>query len=427
MRLLYVIDSLAPGGAETSLAAMASGLIKSGIDLHVLPLGTRRDLSRQLEEAGAKVHARTRRAGRIGSIQTVLDVARDIRPALIHTTLYESDVMGRIAARLLDVPSSTSIVNDSYGSAHYRESNRAKLHAAQALDAATGKFATRFHFITAAIAETVAPRLGIPHNRVEVIPRGRAPENYPLRSDDVRWHLREKFQIPEGAPVVLSVARHEPQKGLNHLLEATSKLVPNHPTVVVLLAGKEGRSSAALRAQAASIDADIRFLGHRTDVADLLAASDVFCFPSEREGFGGVLIEAMAVGCPIVASSIPTSLEVLGPVDDDCAILVPAADPLGFARGIERLLTDISLAERLAHNGRRRFDAQYSITSVTQRMANFFIISATLTPGPILRQSGAHHPTKDRWQWHQPSLPYVTADGDRDGRRSSRRLESKGK
>ena len=377
MRLLYVIDSLAPGGAETSLVAMAPGLVRRGIDLHVLPLGSRRDLARDLEAAGATVHARTRRPGRLASIQTVLDVAREVRPDLIHTTLYESDVTGRIAARILRIPTSTSIVNDSYGAAHYRESNRTKLHTARALDAATSIFAIRFHSITAAIADNVGSRLGIPRDKITVIPRGRDPEKYPFRSPEVRQRVREDLQIPEGAPVVLSVARHEPQKGLHHLLEATSHLASNHPSVVVLLAGKEGRSSGALQAQAQDIEADIRFLGHRTDIAELLAASDVFCFPSEREGFGGVLIEAMAVGCPIVASAIPTSLEVLGPGDDACAMLTPVADPPDIARAIDTLLTDPPLAGRLARTGRERFDRQYAIHSVTDKMADFFIKAAT--------------------------------------------------
>ena len=162
MRLLYVIDSLAPGGAETSLAEMAPGLIARGIDLHVLPLGRQLDLAPRLEASGAAVHVHDTRAGRISNVRTVIAVARRIRPSLVHTTLYESDVAGRTAAALLHVPASTSIVNDSYGSSHYAESNRAKLNAARALDAVTALSARRFHALSAAVADSVAPRLRIP-------------------------------------------------------------------------------------------------------------------------------------------------------------------------------------------------------------------------------------------------------------------------
>lgn len=76
MRLLYVIDSLAPGGAETSLAEMAPGLVARGVELHVLPLGPRLDLAPRLELAGAMVHSRASRSGRPGNIHAVMQVAR---------------------------------------------------------------------------------------------------------------------------------------------------------------------------------------------------------------------------------------------------------------------------------------------------------------------------------------------------------------
>lgn len=78
MRLLYVIDSLAPGGAETSLAAMAPGLVARGIELHVLPLGQALDLAPALIASGVVVHERTGRPGRVGNLLAVLQTARGL-------------------------------------------------------------------------------------------------------------------------------------------------------------------------------------------------------------------------------------------------------------------------------------------------------------------------------------------------------------
>ena len=376
MRLLYVIDSLAPGGAETSLAAMAPGLIAGGIDLHVLPLAHRLDLAQKLEEAGATVHAPPQRTGRLQNVRSVLETARAIEPHLIHTTLFESDIAGRTAARILGIPASTSLVNDSYGSSHYAESSTAKLHAARALDVATARFAVRFHAISQAIADNVPPRLHVSPNNVVVIPRGRDPRMFPFRPTQLRESTRQSLGLQDGAPVILSVGRLEPQKGYQNLLLALPAVARKYPDLVVLIAGKEGRTSEDLRAKATELNLDIRFLGHRTDVPDLLAAADLFCFPSEREGFGGVLIEAMAVGCPVVASSIPTTLEVLGSGNSSAATITPVGDTEALADGIIRVLSAQNPVPPRTRHGRARFEELFTLDGVVARMVDFFLENA---------------------------------------------------
>lgn len=369
MRLLYVIDSLAPGGAETSLAEMAPGLVANGIDLHVLPLGHRLDLSGRLVQAGAVVHQRGTRDGRVGNLRAVLDVARRASPDLIHTTLFEADVAGRTAARAMGIPSSSSFVNDAYGPSHYAESSTPRLHAARALDAATAQFARQFHAITSSVAATVPPRLGVSRKKVVVIPRGRDPERLPMRSSITRAETRIALQVPARAPVVLAVGRLEPQKGLDQLLRAVPIVLRDHPDLVLLIAGKDGRSGTSLRSMAQALDCDIRFLGHRDDVPGLLAAADVLCFPSEREGLGGVLIESLAVGCPIVATSIPTTVEVLG---SDTALLAPYGDVQRLAEMMIRVLSEPGEADLRARRGRLHFEERFQLKAVTDLMALFF-------------------------------------------------------
>lgn len=370
MRLLYVIDSLAPGGAETSLAEMALGLIANGIDLHVLPLGPRLDLAPALEDAGAIIHRRVARPGRLNNVREVVRVGRAIRPDLIHTTLFEADIAGRVGATILRIPASTSLVNDSYGPSHYAEAPRLKLHLARTLDALTIRRASRLHAITAAIAESVPPRLGYRNAKVEVIPRGRDPQRFPYRTAEVRERVRSCLGVSNEAPVVLGIGRLEPQKGFQHLLRALPLVAEHHPDLVCLIAGKDGRAADSLRAQAASLNVDVRFLGHRTDIADLLSAADVFCFPSEREGFGGVLIEAMAVGCPIVASAIPTTREVLG--DGEFGALMLTGDHEDLA---EKLTLSLNGRDDPSPSAKRAFIAfieQYASPAVIARMAEFF-------------------------------------------------------
>ncbi|TQN48814.1 glycogen(starch) synthase [Humibacillus xanthopallidus] len=352
---------------------MAPGLIAGGIDLHILPLGMRLDLAHSIRNAGAVIHQRDSRAGRAANFRAVLKVARRTSPDLVHTTLYEADVAGRAAAKALGIPSSTSIVNDSYGSSHYAESMTAKLHVARALDACTAQFANGFHAISEAIAGTVPHRLGIARSRVTVIPRGRDPHAYRYRDSELRRNTRGALGIPDDAKVILAIGRLEPQKGLHHLLNALPAVSRAHPDVLTLVAGKDGRSASSLRSKVEQDRMRVHFLGHRHDIPALLSAADVFCFPSEREGFGGVLMEAMAVGCPIVASSIPTTLEVLnGDEHALTGIATAPGDAEAIARALTRVLGNAQEAAAMAAAARSSFERRFDIKHINKAMIAFF-------------------------------------------------------
>ncbi len=376
MRLLYVIDSLAPGGAETSLVEMAPGLVASGVDLHVLPLGSRLELAPSLRDAGAVLHTRQTPVGRLGNVRAVMAVAREISPALVHTTLYESDIAGRIAARLLRLPVSTSVVGDSYGAARRLEVDQNRLRFARIVDRLTARHASLFHAVSGSIATSTAANLGVPAERIVVIPRGRDPQRYAFRPNGLRDNVRAALGIATTSPVVLAVGRLEPAKGLIDLIQALPSLCSRHPDLVTLVAGAEGRSAETLRREAARTGTNIRFLGHRSDVAALLSAADVLCFPSRREGSPGTLIEAMAVGCPIVASDIPPNREVLGEGADSVGQMVPVGNPEVLGKSLLRSLADASSTEKKALLGRSRFEDRFTIDIVVSRMHDFFARAA---------------------------------------------------
>jgi glycosyltransferase involved in cell wall biosynthesis len=223
-----------------------------------------------------------------------------------------------------------------------------------------------------ALAESVPPRLGIPPEKVDVIPRGRDPRRFPVRTREQRLLVRDMLGVSRDAPVILAVGRQDPPKGLTHLVDAIPGIAKDHPDVVVLIAGKKGSASAELRRRAGELRQDIRFLGHRSDVPSLLAAADVLCFPSEREGFGGVLLEAMAVGCPVVASAIPSSIELLGSGAKSVGIMTPVGDARRLGIALSGVLADPCASEPLSQRARARFERDFTIDAVAQRMAAFF-------------------------------------------------------
>jgi glycosyltransferase involved in cell wall biosynthesis len=381
VRVLYVIDSLArSGGAEQSLLAMVPGLVTGGVDLTVAHLMDRPGLSAEIQAAGAAVRA-VPEVGRAARVVHLRRLVRATRPDLVHTTLFEADVAGRLAAALAHTPVVSSLVNASYGPEHRKDPalRQWRVRGVQALDAATAQWVRRFHAISTHVAESMATRLRVPLSRIDVIPRGRDPEAIGQRTADRSARARRLLGVPSEAPLVVAAARHERQKGLDVLVDSFSTVAADCPDARLVIAGRIGNATREIEAIVArrGLTDRVQLLGTRSDVAELIGASDVFVAPSRWEGLGSVLIEAMALEAPIVASRIPAIEETVGP--GGCAVLVPPEDPTALAAAILSTLADPNEARARGRRARERFLAQYSIDHVTRQMLAFYRLAIATT------------------------------------------------
>jgi glycosyltransferase involved in cell wall biosynthesis len=370
VRILYLIDSLAAGGAERSLAALAPAYAERDLRLSVGYLHERPGVRAELEAAGATVRPLVGPGGMVGAVRRARGLLAATRPDLVHTTLFEADLVGRVAAGR--VPVVTSLVNDAYGATQAGAPGMArwKLGAARLLDAASARRVARFHAISGHVAELLAARLRLPRERIEVVPRGRDPVALGTRSAARRAAARAALGVEPSAPLLLAAARHEHQKGLDVLLAAFPAVAEAAPGARLAVAGRDGNQTPRLRAAAerSGLGGAVRFLGARGDVAELLCAADVFVVPSRWEGFGGVLLEAMALEAPIVASDLPAVREVVG-AD---ALLVPPDRPDALAAAVTAALADPDGAARRAARARERFLATFTIDRVADGMAGFY-------------------------------------------------------
>jgi len=372
VHILYIIDSLAPGGAERSLAAMAPSLTKLGLSLDVAYLRKRTGVEEELVDAGARVW-HLAGGGRIGWVRRARNLIGQLRPNLVHTTLFESDVVGRAAATVARVPVVTSLVNTTYGPEHYGDPALKwwKLRGAQILDGITARRAVRFHAISHHVADVMAKRLRIHGIPIDVVERGRDPEALGTRSENRRRRVRDALGIAPERPVVVCAARQTHQKGVDVLVDAFGAVERAVPGALLLLAGRDGDATARIQASAERLaPGRIEMLGVRDDVPDLLAAADAFVLPSRWEGLGSVLLEAMAVEVPIVASSLPAVGEILQ--DDRTALLVPPEDRTALADALVRTMTRPSEARVRAERARQEFLTRFTIERVSERMAAFY-------------------------------------------------------
>mgnify|MGYP005841770071 CR=1 FL=1 len=175
---------------------------------------------------------------------------------------------------------------------------------------------------------------------------------------EARERLRTSFGTDPEAVVVFLAARIEPLKGHAVLLEALGHL-RELPAWECWIAGgaqrpKEVQWLAKLRTQAQrlGITERVRFLGHRSDVAEVMAAADIYCQPNlQPEGFGLTLVEALRAGLPVITSRLGPAAEI---VNNECGLLCPPGDAGAVAEALRTLITEPSLRQRLGQAGPER-------------------------------------------------------------------------
>lgn len=370
MRMLCVIDGLGWGGAERSLAELLPGLVAAGIEPTVVCL-RRREGGVEGEVLAQGFDVRFLPGGTAGQVRALRRVIRETSPALIQTTLAAATLTGRFAAAGTGVPVLTSLVNQSYGPERMADPHvrRSAVRAIRTVDGWTSRhLTTHFHAITDAVRRWAVAVLKVPADRVTVVERGRDPGRLGEPGAQRRAAARQTLGLPGDAEILVSVGRLEFQKGHRFLLEAMERVVASRPSAVLLLAGRDGEESSTLRAMAErrTLAGAVRFLGHRDDLPDVLAASDLFVFPSLWEGLGGAVIEAMALGLPIVASDLEPVREVVE--GGRAALLVPPRTPEAMASGISSLLADRDRAESLGATAREIFLDRFTLERSTRRM-----------------------------------------------------------
>ncbi len=183
--------------------------------------------------------------------------------------------------------------------------------------------------------------LAVPEHKVSVVRNGIEVEALVERS---RLPLQGAVDFEASdRPIVLIPARLHKQKGHADLLKAATKV----PHVRFLLAGDgPERQSLETLAKVLGVSSRVSFLGERADVPSLLASSDVFVLPSLYEGLPVSVLEAMAVGTPVVATSVGGTDEAVQ--DGVTGVLVPPGQPDRLAEAIARVVADRATAEEMS-------------------------------------------------------------------------------
>lgn len=187
-----------------------------------------------------------------------------------------------------------------------------------------------------------------------------------------RSQILQEFGVSTDQIVITTVANLRQIKGHIYLLEALHLLKSVHEQITVLLVG-DGEAEQELKEyiKSSGLQTDVRFLGRRTDVPAILAASDVFVLPSLSEGLPNSVMEAMASGLPVVATDVGGVRELV--TDNENGFVVEARDAQGLARGMERLILDKNLRETMGKKNFTKIKAEFTIEKMVSDTEKIFI------------------------------------------------------
>ena len=264
---------------------------------------------------------------------------------ILHSHMFQASRLASPLAWLARVP---VVIETPHVREHWR---KGWIKGSYFIDRLVARFVTAFIAVSEANAEYLRNEKRLPRDKIFVIRNGSSIERFdPARAAPPA--LRTALGIEQNAPVVLVLARLEPQKGHRVLLEAWQSVMQSHPTARLVCAG-DGVLRTELESQTAALGvaSSVTFVGRQPNVPDWLALANFTVLPSFYEGLPLAAIESLAAGRPVVATGVDGTSEIV--VDGKTGLTVRAGDPVALAAAISRMLDAPELARAMGHAGRQ--------------------------------------------------------------------------
>jgi glycosyltransferase involved in cell wall biosynthesis len=292
------------------------------------------------------------------ALYSLLQIMRRESPDIIHTHTSKAGILGRWAGwlyKILGHP--VRIIHSPHGHVFYGYFSRFKAAFFLWVERATAPITDVFIALTEAEKRESEAHIPSSRGRWQVAHSGiDFDSSYEVLMEPglrrrTRSSRRSEADIPEGSFVVGTVARMTPVKGIGYLLAAAQLLQKSPERFYFLIVG-DGELTDSLQRTAREGGLDtVRFVGYRREVLDWMVAMDIYVQPSLNEGMGRTLVQAQALGLPIVASRVCGIPDVV--LDNETGILVPPQDARAIADAVLKLHSDDKLREGFGASGHR--------------------------------------------------------------------------
>lgn len=327
MRILFLITGLNYGGAETQLKELAIRLKSRGHEILVVSMIPPQAYVGELKNVGISVKTLGMRQGLPDprAIFRLATIIRNFRPLILHSHMVHANLLARMVRMISRIPVLICTAHN------INEGGRLREMAYRLTDSLCD--------LTTQVSKAGLHRYvqvkAVPQNKVHFIPNGVDINRF--RPDEkARKKLRHEFGITDEF-VWLAVGRFEEAKDYPNMIQAFSRLVKVRPDARLFIAGQGALKTKIERLVVElGLDDAVSFLGIRKDVPELMNAADAYVMSSAWEGFPLVLLEAAAVGLPIVATDVGGNREIV--LNDQSGFLVPPQDPVSLAEAMERVM-----------------------------------------------------------------------------------------
>lgn len=330
MKVLFAIDSLQQGGAEQSIAHIVRHFSKD-TQVSILYFYPKADLLSTYQELGCTIMALNLQ-GKYDFVKGIVgmkNVLKNSKPDIVVSSLYRSNIISRIACKLVGVKLVGTFVDDSYAIERkktFKGLAQIKYYSTWFLDRVTSFIPILWISNSKYIGESNAAHLGISQSKIKVVYRGRNSQDFP------QWNK------PNSEPFTfVSIGRLYEKKGYPELVEAFVTVAKNNANAKLIIYG-EGSYRPQLEKQIIDLKLNnqIVLAGNIPNAWLKMYEANCFVFPSRFEGFSGALVEAMMTGIPIISSDIPMNLEAVE--NNKTALVHKLKDAEDLARKMEKMI-----------------------------------------------------------------------------------------
>lgn len=357
MKIVHIAKMTGVAGTENHLLALLPGLHERGLDVRLIILAEpERPMDayvKQMNAAGVPAEGvPIHRDVEYGLIERLAARLRAERPDAVHTHLIHADWHGVVAARRAGV-------RRIFWSGHNDDPFRRR-PAIRLIQIYLWRRITAGIAISEAVRQFMIRVEFAPPRKVVTVPYGLDPAQLPPAQAN-RISYRAALGIPENATVIGSVGRLIEQKGLSYALAAFAQAHEQFPDAHYVLIGDGPlREDLEARIEGLGLRGRAHLAGWRNNAAGLMPAFDIFLMPSVWEGFGLVVLEAMAARLPVIASNVSALPEIV--VEGETGVLAPPGDVGELSAALCALLADETLRRTMGEAGRARLESDFSLS-----------------------------------------------------------------